>query len=212
MHLNVVYILTHDSIGVGEDGPTHQPIEQIDMFRATHNTFVFRPADGRETSASFVKSGTLDAPCMMFLSRQALPQLSGSSVVDAANGGYIIREANGCKPDAIVIASGSEVSISVDAAEALEKEGIHVRVVSMPCMELFEQQPEEYREKVLPSGIRARVAVEALGGMSWYKYTGLDGEIVSMKSFGASAPAGELFKHFGITSECVADAVKRVIG
>ena len=212
MHLNVVYILTHDSIGVGEDGPTHQPIEQIDMFRATPNTFVFRPADGRETSASFVKSGTLDAPCMMFLSRQALPQLSGSSVADAANGGYIIRETIGGKPDAIVIATGSEVSISVDAAEALEKEGIHVRVVSMPCMELFEQQPEEYREKVLPSGIRARVAVEALGGMSWYKYTGLDGEIVSMKSFGASAPAGELFKHFGITSECVADAVKRVIG
>lgn len=212
MHLNVVYILTHDSIGVGEDGPTHQPIEQIDMFRATPNTFVFRPADGRETSASFVKAGAIDAPCMMFLSRQALPQLNGSSVVDAANGGYIIWEAAGGNPDAVIIATGSEVSISINAAEALEKDGINVRVVSMPCMELFEQQSEEYREAVLPSSIRARVAVEALGGMSWYKYTGLDGEIVSMKSFGASAPAGELFKRFGITSDCVAEAVKRVIG
>lgn len=212
MKLNVIYILTHDSIGVGEDGPTHQPIEQLDMFRAMPNTYAFRPADGRETVACYAMAVNLQAPSLMFLSRQSLPQLRETDVQKAAKGGYIIRECdkNGV-PDAIIMASGSETSLALDAAEKLNSEGISVRVVSMPCMELFEKQSKEYRETVLPSTVRSRVAVEALGGMRWYKYIDIDGEIVSMKGFGTSAPGGELFEHFGITVNKIIEAVKRTI-
>ncbi len=211
MKLNVIYILTHDSIGVGEDGPTHQPIEQLDMFRATPNTYAFRPADGRETAACYALAGTIKAPCLMFLSRQSLPQIVGTNAEATVKGGYILREAKNGKPDAIILATGSEVELAIESAQALELENIHVRVVSMPCMDIFDEQPEEYRESVLPSAIRNRIAIEALGGSSWYKYIGLDGALISMKGFGTSAPGGELFKHFGFTADRIIETVKNTI-
>ena len=211
MGLNIIYVSTHDSICVGEDGPTHQPIEQLDMFRATPNTCVFRPADGRETAACYLAALSQKRPCVIALSRQNLPQLPGTGT-DAMRGGYIIRkEKNAKKLEAVIIATGSEVSLSIAAAEQLEAAGHSVRVVSMPCTELFDEQPAKYRESVLPEKVRARVAVEALGGMSWYRYVGLDGAVVSMKSFGASAPGSQLYKHFGFTPEKVAEAVLSVI-
>lgn len=211
MGLNVIYIMTHDSICVGEDGPTHQPIEQLEMFRATPNTFVFRPADGKETAACYLAAMQLDAPAVLALSRQNLPRLAGSGR-EALKGGYIISEGkNPSSLDAVIIATGSEVSLSIEAQKLLETEGKSVRVVSMPCCELFEKQSSEYRESVIPSAIRARVAVEALGGNYWHRYTGLDGEIVSMNGFGASAPGSLVYTHFGFTPENVANAVRRSI-
>ena len=211
MGLNVIYIATHDSIAVGEDGPTHQPIEQLDMFRATPNTFVFRPADGKETAACYLAALSLDAPAILALSRQNLPQLKGTGRA-AMKGGYVVSEARDpAKLDAIIIATGSEVSLSIEAQKQLEEAGRSVRVVSMPCAELFDEQSEEYRESVLPSCVRARVAVEVLGGMSLWRFVGLDGKVVSMKSFGESAPGSFVYKHFGFTPENVAAAVLSVI-
>lgn len=211
MKQRVLYIMTHDSIGVGEDGPTHQPIEQLDMFRAEPNTYVFRPADGRETAAAYLSALQLEAPSIIALSRQNLPQLENSGR-QAMRGGYIIgAECAEAKLDAILIASGSEVETALGAKKLLEANGKNVRVVSMPCMELFFEQDEAYREAVLPKAVRARVAVEALGGMSMYKLVGLDGEIVSMKGFGASAPGGVLFEHFGFTAVNVAAKTESVI-
>ena len=211
MKQRVLYIMTHDSIGVGEDGPTHQPIEQLDMFRAEPNTYVFRPADGRETAAAYLSALRLAAPSVIALSRQNLPQLDGSGK-SAMKGGYIIGHEYAEKNlDAILIASGSEVETALEAKKLLDAEGKNVRVVSMPCMELFFEQDEAYRETVLPKAVRSRVAVEALGGMSMYKLVGLDGEIVSMEGFGASAPGGVLFKHFGFTAANVAAKVESVI-
>lgn len=209
MGLNVIYVMTHDSIGVGEDGPTHQPIEQLDMLRATPNTYVYRPADGRETAACYIASLSKHAPAVMALSRQNLPQIKGTGK-DAMRGGYILRDCEGTA-DMILMASGSEVETVLAAADTLEKCGVKTRVVSMPCMELFDEQPEEYRELVLPKACRRRVACEALGGQAWYKYVGLDGIIVSMKGFGASAPAGKLFEKFGINAETVAEAAKSLM-
>lgn len=211
MKQRVLYIMTHDSIGVGEDGPTHQPIEQLDMFRAEPNTYVFRPADGRETAAAYLSALRLEAPSVIALSRQNLPQLDGSGK-SAMKGGYVIGHEYAEKNlDAILIASGSEVDTALEAKKLLDAEGKNVRVVSMPCMELFFEQDEAYRETVLPKAVRSRVAVEALGGMSMYKLVGLDGEIVSMEGFGASAPGDVLFKHFGFTAANVAAKVESVI-
>ncbi len=210
MKLGVIYIFTHDSIGVGEDGPTHQPIEQLDMLRATPNTYVFRPADGRETAAAYISALRLNMPAVMALSRQGLPQLKGTDA-RAEKGGYILREYSGEKLDVILMASGSEVELALNSAKLLEGDGIGVRVVSMPCMELFDEQSEEYRESVLPSSVRNRIAVEALGGMSWYKYIGLDGELISMKRFGASAPGEKLFEYFGFTVENVLSAARKML-
>lgn len=211
MKQRVLYIMTHDSIGVGEDGPTHQPIEQLDMFRAEPNTYVFRPADGRETVAAYLSALRLAAPSVIALSRQNLPQLDGSGK-SAMKGGYVIGHEYAEKNlDAILIASGSEVETALEAKKLLDAEGKNVRVVSMPCMELFFEQDEAYRETVLPKAVRSRVAVEALGGMSMYKLVGLDGEIVSMEGFGASAPGDVLFKHFGFTAANVAAKVESVI-
>ena len=209
MGVNVLYIFSHDSIGVGEDGPTHQPIEQLDMLRATPNTYVFRPADGRETAACYLAALRLKAPAVFALSRQNLPQVEGTGA-DAMKGGYILSDCEGT-PDVILMASGSEVDTAVKAKELLASDGVKVRLVSMPCMELFDAQPEEYRQSVLPFTVRNRVAVEALGGMAWYKYVGLDGCLVSMKSFGASAPAGRLFEKYGFTAENVAREAKRLL-
>ncbi|WP_194611591.1 transketolase [Clostridium vitabionis] len=207
MKLPVTYVFTHDSIGVGEDGPTHEPIEQLAMLRAVPNLHVFRPCDATETEAAWMSAMTSEkTPTALVLSRQGLPQLPGSSR-DALKGGYVIDDCEGT-PDAILIATGSEVHTAVEAKKLLTAEGKKIRVVSLPCQELFDRQPVEYREKVLPSAVRRRVAVEALSGFGWEKYVGLDGKCVCMTGFGASAPGGELFERFGFTAEHVAETVK----
>lgn len=211
MEIPLTFILTHDSIGVGEDGPTHEPIEQLAEFRAMPNFNVFRPADATETIAAWYSAVTSkETPTALVLTRQNLPQLAGSSK-EALKGGYIVVDSSKETPDAIIIASGSEVSLSIEAKEALAKEGVDVRVVSMPCMDIFEKQPLEYKEKVLPKAVRARVAVEALSEFGWGKYVGLDGKTVCLDRFGASAPAGVLFKEFGFTVDNVVKTVKEVI-
>ncbi len=211
MKIPTTYVLTHDSIGVGEDGPTHEPIEQLAMLRSMPNSHVFRPADATETIAAWYSAVTsLETPTALVLSRQNLPQLAGSSK-EALKGAYVLEDSTKDVPDAIIIATGSEVSLAVEAKAALAKDGVDVRVVSMPCMDIFEEQSEEYKESVLPKNVRARVAVEALGDFGWGKYVGLDGKIISMKGFGASAPAATLFKKFGFTTENVVAAVKAVL-
>lgn len=208
MKLPLTYVLTHDSIGVGEDGPTHEPIEQLAMFRAMPDFAVYRPCDATETAAAWYYALTnQDTPTALVLSRQNLPQIPGSSK-DALKGGYVIADAGKATPDAIIIASGSEVSLAVNAKAELAKDGIDVRVVSMPCMDIFEKQSEEYKESVLPKSCRKRVAVEALSDYGWGKYVGLDGAYVTMHSFGASAPADKLFNKFGFTVENVVKTVK----
>lgn len=211
MGLPLTYVLTHDSIGVGEDGPTHEPIEQLAMFRAMPNFTVYRPADAAETAAAWYYAATSEkTPTALVLSRQNLPQLEGSGR-EALKGGYVVAKETKAVPDAIVIASGSEVQLGIEAKKILVEEGVDIRVVSMPSMDVFEQQSQEYKEEILPKNVRARVAVEALSGFGWDKYTGLDGEIISMKSFGASAPGNLLFEHFGITTEAVVAAVKKTL-
>ncbi len=212
MGLPVTYVLTHDSIGVGEDGPTHEPIEQLAMLRSTPNVNVFRPADATETAAGWYLAVTSEkTPTALVLTRQNLPQLEGSSK-DALKGAYVVSEAkDAAKMDGIIIATGSEVSLAVEAQAKLAGEGVDVRVVSMPCMDLFEQQSAEYKASILPKNVRARVAVEALGDFGWGKYVGLDGATVSMKGFGASAPAGVLFEKFGFTVDHVTEVVRKVV-
>lgn len=211
MGLPVTYVLTHDSIGVGEDGPTHEPVEQLAMLRSLPNFTVYRPADATETAAAWYHAmNSTDTPTALVLSRQNLPQLAGSGR-DALKGGYIVAEAGKEIPDAIVMATGSEVQLGVEAKELLAKEGIDIRVVSMPSMDVFEQQSEDYKERILPKSVRARVAVEALSDFGWGRYIGLDGAMVSMKGFGASGPGGQLFEHFGITTQAVVDAVKETL-
>ncbi|MBQ8549131.1 MAG: transketolase [Lachnospiraceae bacterium] len=211
MRIPTTYVLTHDSIGVGEDGPTHEPIEQLAMLRAMPNFHVFRPADATETIAAWYSAATSkETPTALVLTRQNLPQLAGSSK-EALKGGYVIADSEKSTPDAIIIASGSEVSLAVDAKAELAKTGVDVRVVSMPCMDLFEEQSAEYKESVLPKNVRARVAVEALIDYGWGKYVGLDGATVTMTGFGASAPANTLFEKFGFTVDNVVKAVKSVL-
>lgn len=211
MKLPVTYVFTHDSIGVGEDGPTHEPIEQLAMFRAMPGFNVFRPADATETAAAWYHAATVkDAPTALVLTRQNLPQLDGSSR-EALKGGYVLQDSAKATPDAILIASGSEVALAVEAKKLLADKGVDVRVVSMPSMDLFEQQSDDYKESVLPRSVRKRVAVEALSGFGWERYTGLDGAVISMQSFGASAPAGLLFKKFGFTAEHVVETVEKIL-
>ncbi|MDF2907202.1 MAG: tkt [Herbinix sp.] len=211
MNLPLTFVLTHDSIGVGEDGPTHEPIEQLAMLRAMPNFTVFRPADATETIAAWYYAVTsTTTPTALVLTRQNLPQYSGSSK-EALKGGYIISDSKKAVPDAIIMASGSEVELGMNAQAELGKEGVDVRVVSIPSMDLFEAQPAEYKESILPKAVRARVAVEAAIDFGWGKYVGLDGATVTMKGFGASAPAGTLFKKFGFTTENVVKAVKSVL-
>lgn len=211
MGLPLTYVLTHDSIGVGEDGPTHEPIEQLAMLRAMPNFNVFRPADATETIAAWYHAITVkSSPTALVLTRQNLPQLEGSSK-DALKGGYVIADSTKEVPDAIIMASGSEVELGINAKAELAKEGIDVRVVSIPCMDIYETQSDEYKESVMPKAVRARVAVEAATDFGWGKYVGLDGAYVTMKGFGASAPADLLFKKFGFTTENVVATVKEVL-
>ena len=212
MGLPVTFVLTHDSIGVGEDGPTHEPIEQLAMLRSIPNLNVFRPADYTETAVAWASAiGSEATPTAIVLTRQNLPQLEGSSK-EAFKGGYILAEAtNKDKIDLIIMASGSEVELALGAKEELEKEGKSVRVVSVPCMDVFEAQSPEYIEEVLPSAVRTRLAVEAANPMPWYKYVGLDGDVVAMDTFGASAPAKVLFDHFGFTVANVVEKAKALV-
>lgn len=201
MKIPVTYVLTHDSIGVGEDGPTHEPIEQLAMLRAMPNINVFRPADAIETAAAWYSAITSkNTPTVLALSRQNLPQIEGSSK-EALKGGYIIAESIKAKPDAIIIASGSEVSLAVDAKKELMEKGFDIRVVSMPCMDIFEQQSDEYKEKILPQTVEKRLVVEAGSSICWGKYLGFKGKSVTIDTFGASAPANVLFKKYGFTVE-----------
>lgn len=210
MKLPVTYVFTHDSIGVGEDGPTHEPIEQLAMLRAMPGMSVIRPCDRRETAAAWKYAITTpDEPVALVLTRQNLVQ-QDNSVADISKGAYVIS--GGDKdPDVILIGTGSEVALCMDAAGELEAEGISVRVVSMPCMELFERQSAEYKESVLPDACRKRISVEALSSYGWGRYTGLDGRNISIDAFGASAPAAQLFERFGFTVENVKAAVKELL-
>ena len=211
MQIPTIYVFTHDSIGVGEDGPTHEPIEQLAMLRSLPNFHCFRPADATETLAAWYSAVTSkNTPTALVLTRQNLAPLAGSSK-EALKGAYILEDANKEVPDAILMASGSEVELCVKAKEKLAGEGIDVRVVSVPSMDVFEEQSEEYKEKVLPSKVRARVAVEAASDFGWGRYVGLDGEYVTMKGFGASAPNKLLFEKFGFTVDNVASAVKKAV-
>lgn len=211
MKLPLTYVFTHDSIGVGEDGPTHEPIEQLAAFRSLPGFTVFRPCDRTETAAAWMYAVENECgPTGLVLTRQNLPQMEGSSK-DALKGGYVIADSQKEVPDAIIIASGSEVSLAVNAKEELKKDGIDVRVVSMPSMELFDKQSAEYKESVLPNAVRKRVAVEALSDFGWYKYVGLDGRVIAMEGFGASGPADTLFEHFGFTVDNVVKTVKSVM-
>ncbi len=209
MKLPVTYIMTHDSIGVGEDGPTHQPVEQLIMLRSIPGLKVYRPADGKETAAAWVSALSGDEPTVLVLTRQNLPQYANSGK-QALQGGYVLEDCEG-KADVLLIATGSEVELCVKAKAALAEKGVNARVVSMPCMEEFEKQSDEYKASVLPKDVKARVCVEAGSPYSWYKYAGDNGEIVAMTTFGASGPAGKLFPHFGFTVEnVVAKALKTI--
>ena len=207
MGVTLTYVLTHDSIGVGEDGPTHEPIEQLAMLRAMPNFHVFRPCDAVETSAAWISAVTSKkTPTALVLSRQNLEPVAGSSR-EALKGGYILDDCEGT-PEAILIASGSEVELAVKAKAVLAEEGRKIRVVSMPSMDVFEEQSAEYKESVLPRQVRKRVAIEALSDFGWSRYVGLDGACVTMKGFGASGPAAKLFEKFGFTVENVVNTVK----
>jgi transketolase len=217
MELPVNYIFTHDSIGVGEDGPTHQPIEQLISLRAIPQLYVIRPADGNEVAEAWrVMMTSKDRPVALILSRQPLVTVDRKKYAPASGlqkGGYILADSDGT-PDVLLMGTGSELQLCVAAHEMLTSEGVKSRVISMPCWELFERQPEEYRASVIPPAVRARVAVEAGSSLGWRRYVGLDGGIVARREFGASAPLKELLKQFGFTAERVAEearaSIKRV--
>jgi transketolase len=216
MGLRVVYVFSHDSIGVGEDGPTHQPIEQLMSLRAIPNLTVIRPGDANETVEAWrVALENRSGPTALILTRQNLPVLDRQVFRPAAGlrrGGYLLWESTEGEPETIVIGTGSEVEIALDAGRRLAAEGIRVRAVSLPSWELFDREPQEYREKVLPPSVRARVAVEAGTRLGWEHYVGLEGEIVGIDHFGASAPYKVIYEKFGITADAVAAAVRRLLG
>ncbi len=209
--LGVIYVLTHDSIGVGEDGPTHQPIETIPSLRAMPNMLVFRPGDGNETSGSYkVAIQNRNRPSALCLSRQGMPNQANSSIDKVALGGYVLEDCAGT-PELIFIGTGSELNLCIEAAKELTNHGTKVRVVSMPCVELFEEQSDSYKEEVLPANVRKRIVVEAAETFGWHKYIGLDGASVTMNSFGASAPGGTCMEKFGFTVENVLKVAKKLI-
>lgn len=209
--LGVIYVLTHDSIGVGEDGPTHQPIETIPSLRAIPNMLVFRPGDGNETSGAYkVAIQNRNRPSALCLSRQGMANQANSSIDKVSLGGYILEDCSG-KPDLIFIGTGSELDLCVQAAKKLSAEGHKIRVVSMPCVELFEEQSEAYKEQVLPIEVRKRIVVEAAESFGWHKYIGLDGDSITMSSFGASAPGGTCMEKFGFTLENVLSKSKKLL-
>ncbi|MCL2356758.1 MAG: transketolase [Defluviitaleaceae bacterium] len=214
MNLPVVYIMTHDSIGVGEDGPTHQPIEQLASLRSIPNFTVFRPCDTKETAAAWAYAlKKTDGPTALVLSRQNLPLLPETGK-GAYNGAYILKEsvnpATG-NPDILLMASGSEVELIYKAADTLKADGIHARVISAPSLEIFDALSDAEKEKIMPKAVRARLAVEAGSTFGWHKYTGLDGDVIGIDTFGASAPAPQVFKAFGLTVENVVARAKKLV-
>jgi transketolase len=215
MEIPVIYVFTHDSIGLGEDGPTHQPIEQLVSLRAVPNFIVIRPADANEVTAAWkVIMQLKHSPAALSLTRQALPTFDRSKYASAAGvakGAYVLADAPAGNPELILMATGSEVSLCMAAYEQLTAEGVKARVVSMPSWEIFEQQSPEYRESVLPSKVKARISVEMASTMGWRQYVGPEGKIIGMKTFGASAPIKDLLKHFGFTSDAVIAAAKELL-
>lgn len=215
MSTDTYYVWTHDSIGLGEDGPTHQPVETLSALRAIPNLSVIRPADANETAQAWAAAMEYKAaPKGLALSRQNLPILEGTKEKardGVRRGAYTLVEGSKDEPDVILLATGSEVQLAVEAAQQLESEGTAARVVSAPCLEWFDEQDAEYRESVLPSSVRVRVSVEAGLAQSWHKYTGTFGRNVSLEHYGASAPGDELFEKFGFTSAAVADAARESI-
>lgn len=211
MKLRVIYVFTHDSIGVGEDGPTHQPVEHLVALRAIPNVLVVRPADANEVAMAWrLALQRTDGPTAIILSRQNVPTLDRSKLSAAEGvlrGGYILRDA--VSAQTLIIATGSEVALALAAADQLEAEGIAVRVVSMPCRELFDQQEAWYREKVLPSSITVRVAIEAGRSIGWERYVGCEGTIIGVDRFGASAPFQRIYTEFGLTVERIVAVVKQ---
>lgn len=212
MEIPVLHILTHDSIGVGEDGPTHQPVEQLVSLRAVPGLLVFRPADANEVVETWrIVTALRREPAALILSRQALPTLDRSIYAPAAGvarGGYVLAEAERGKPDVILLATGSEVHLALAAREELQAGGIAARVVSMPCWELFDRQPQQYRDEVLPPTVRARVAVEQASTLGWDRYVGDGGAVIGMHTFGASAPLKQLLGKFGFTPDRVAELAR----
>jgi transketolase len=212
MEIPAIHVFTHDSIGVGEDGPTHQPVEQLASLRAIPGLITIRPGDANEVNEAWrVIMQLKHAPVALALTRQALPTLDRGKYGAAsglAKGAYVLADADGGKPQVILIGTGSEVALCVDAYEQLKKDGVRGRVVSMPSWELFERQTQEYREEVLPSTIKARVAVEQGVALGWAQYVGRSGTVIGMKSFGASAPFQHLQKKFGFTVENIVAAAK----
>jgi transketolase len=214
MDIDTIYVWTHDSIGLGEDGPTHQPIEHLAALRAIPHLSVVRPADANETAYAWrtvLARGNGSGPVGLILTRQGVPILEGTDYEGVSKGGYILGDAGGDHPDVVLIATGSEVQLAVEAQKLLSDKDIAARVISMPCVEWFESQPEEYRNSVLPPSVSARVAVEAGIAQSWHKLVGDTGEIVSLEHYGESADAKTLFREFGFTAEAVVDAAERTL-
>jgi len=208
MNLPAVYVWTHDSIGLGEDGPTHQPVEHLAALRSIPGLAVVRPADATETAGAWAATLAAEGPVALCLTRQGVPVLAGSDVPAVSRGAYVLREADDGAPQVILLASGSEVQIALEAQEVLAGDGVPARVVSVPCMEWFAQQPREYRESVLPAEVRARVSVEAATAMPWHRLVGDNGKTVSLEHFGASAPYERLYAEFGLTAEAVVAAAR----
>jgi transketolase len=214
MKVPTIFVYTHDSIGLGEDGPTHQAVEQTATLRLMPNMAVWRPCDTVESAVAWRAAiERKDGPSSLIFTRQGLnfQERTPEQVAAISRGGYIIKDCGCDNPDAILIATGSEVQLAIEAAASLETKGKKVRVVSMPCTEVFDAQDESYRESVLPSSVRARVAVEAGVTDYWRKYVGLDGNVVGLDRFGESAPAKALFEHFGFTPENVVKAVEELL-
>ena len=215
MSTDSYFVWTHDSIGLGEDGPTHQPIEHLAALRAIPNLAVLRPADANEAVAAWAEAVAAPAaPKALIFTRQGVPVLEGTKEKareGVRRGAYILRESSTETPRVILIGTGSEVQLAVEAAERLESEGIGTRVVSMPVMEWFLEQDTDYQEQVLPSDVKARVTVEAGIAMPWHRFTGFEGRNVSIEHFGASADQARLFKEFGITADAVVDAAHETL-
>ena len=209
MKRQVLYILTHDSIGVGEDGPTHEPIEQLAMLRTIPNLNTIRPADGFETSMAYkIALENKETPTALVLSRQKLVNLKETNE-EALKGGYILKKQN--SPDLVIIATGSEVKLALDASEALEKEGVKAQVVSMMCQEIFDKQDQEYKNSVIPKNVEKRVSIECLSTYGWQKYTGLNGLNIGIDEFGMSAPGSKIMDHFGFTTEKIVEKIKQYL-
>jgi len=218
MAIRTLYVFTHDSIGVGEDGPTHEPVEHVMSLRLIPGLYTFRPADANETAATWRQAMLLDKPAVLVFTRQDLPVLMGDGRggVDAvyagvSRGGYVLADCDGT-PEVILLGSGSEVHIAHEAYKALTAEGVKARLVSLPCWELFDQQPAEYKESVLPTGVTARVSIEAGVTSGWQKYVGLNGIAIGVDRFGASAPYQRIYEEYGLTPTAVIDAAKRLLG